>query len=230
MSIVLYDLAGADDRRFSPNCWRTRMALAHKGLDCEARATGFLDIPRIRDGTQKTIPVIEHDGKVIAESFAIAEHLADTYPDLPPLFHGPGGRALTFYLNNWVNSVVHPAIARLIMLDVHAGLRPDEKDYFRSSREGRFKMTLEQFQDRSDGSVAAFRALFGPMRLTLARQPFLGGDKPLYADYLVFGAFMWARVASPFPVLTADDPMHDWVERCLDLHGGLARRARSAAA
>jgi hypothetical protein len=32
MAIKLYDLAGAElDQRFSPYCWRTRMALAHKG-------------------------------------------------------------------------------------------------------------------------------------------------------------------------------------------------------
>ncbi len=33
MAITMYDLAGADpNRRFSPFCWRTKMALAHKGL------------------------------------------------------------------------------------------------------------------------------------------------------------------------------------------------------
>ena len=36
MAITLYDLAGAEaDRRFSPFCWRTKMALAHKGLEVE---------------------------------------------------------------------------------------------------------------------------------------------------------------------------------------------------
>jgi glutathione S-transferase len=36
MSMILYDLAGADpDLRFSPFCWRTRFALAHKGLPVE---------------------------------------------------------------------------------------------------------------------------------------------------------------------------------------------------
>jgi hypothetical protein len=31
----LYDLAGAeDDLRFSPNCWRIKMALEHKSLVC----------------------------------------------------------------------------------------------------------------------------------------------------------------------------------------------------
>jgi hypothetical protein len=36
MTITMYDLAGAEmDRRFSPFCWRSRMALAHKGLAVE---------------------------------------------------------------------------------------------------------------------------------------------------------------------------------------------------
>jgi len=34
MAITLYDLAGAEaERRFSPFCWRTKMALAHKDLE-----------------------------------------------------------------------------------------------------------------------------------------------------------------------------------------------------
>ena len=40
MTITMYDLAGAEaDRRFSPFCWRTRMALAHKGLSAETTIT-----------------------------------------------------------------------------------------------------------------------------------------------------------------------------------------------
>ena len=36
MAIALWDLAGADEaRRFSPYCWRTKMALWHKGLAFE---------------------------------------------------------------------------------------------------------------------------------------------------------------------------------------------------
>jgi glutathione S-transferase len=63
----------------------------------------------------------------------------------------------------------------------------------------------------------------------LKRQPFLGGEGPLFADYILFGALQWARVASPFPVLSADDPVADWFGRCLDLHEGLARRMPAAA-
>ena len=36
MTIKLYDLAGEDAAlRFSPFCWRTKMALKHKGLPFE---------------------------------------------------------------------------------------------------------------------------------------------------------------------------------------------------
>ena len=42
MAIKLYDLAAAeDDRRFSPYCWRVKMALLHKGLDFETIAVAL---------------------------------------------------------------------------------------------------------------------------------------------------------------------------------------------
>ena len=55
--------------------------------------------------------------------------------------------------------------------------------------------------------------------------PRVAGDAPAYADYIVFGAFLWARGVSGFRLLEADDPVHAWRERMLDAHDGLARRA-----
>ena len=44
MQLKMYDLCGADkDRRFSPFCWRIKMALAHKGLDTEFIPWKFTD-------------------------------------------------------------------------------------------------------------------------------------------------------------------------------------------
>jgi glutathione S-transferase len=54
--------------------------------------------------------------------------------------------------------------------------------------------------------------------------PFLGGEGPLYADYLVFGALQWARTISPFEILADDDPIKAWFGRCLDLYDGLGRK------
>ena len=58
------------------------------------------------------------------------------------------------------------------------------------------------------------------LRLTLAEQPFLSGEVPAFADYIVFGAFQWARSISPFKVLSDDDPVRAWRERLLQAFDG----------
>ena len=52
-----------------------------------------------------------------------------------------------------------------------------------------------------DKAVEGFRKSLDPLRLTLRTQAYLGGAAPNYADYIVFGAFQWARVVSPFKLL-----------------------------
>jgi hypothetical protein len=69
-----------------------------------------------------------------------------------------------------------------------------------------------------------------PLRTVLAKQEWFGGtDGPSYADYIVFGAFMWPRCISRFELLAADDPLAAWRSRMLDLFGGLARKALTSA-
>jgi glutathione S-transferase len=228
MSIVLYDLVGIEDRRFSPNTWRSRLAIAHKGLDCEARATRFIDVPELCGGRYKTIPIIEDGDTTVCDSWAIADYLEQTYPDRPSLFGGDAGRALSVFVQAWVNTVVHPGVAKLIMLDLFEHVLPEDQDYFRQAREKRFGQTLEQVQAGREERVDGFRKTLHPLRLTLKEQPFLGGDAPLYADYLAFGGFQWARVVSPFRLLEDDDPIAAWLQRCLDLYDGLARNATRA--
>lgn len=62
----------------------------------------------------------------------------------------------------------------------------------------------------------------------LKSQPFLGGNSPLFADYIVFGALQWARIVSPQRLLSEGDVVTDWFERCLELHGGLGRSVTAA--
>ncbi|MDA0261379.1 MAG: glutathione S-transferase family protein, partial [Proteobacteria bacterium] len=47
MTLTIYELCGADDRRFSPYCWRTRLALAHKGLVPNVEPVGFTQKDKI---------------------------------------------------------------------------------------------------------------------------------------------------------------------------------------
>lgn len=228
MAIVMYDLVGQDDRRFSPHCWRTRMALAHKGLEHEARPTRFTEIPAIEDGQVKTVPALRDGARLVVDSWAIARYLEEAYPERPSLFGGAGGEAVTRFVQSWSVAVLHSGLAPLIVLDIWQRLEPEDQEYFRRTREQRFGRTLEEVQAGREERVAGFRASLQPLRIALKEMPFLGGEQPLYADYLVFGGLQWARTISPFEVLAEDDPLQAWFERCLDLHGGLGRAAPPA--
>lgn len=225
-TIKLWDLVGAeDDRAFSPYCWRTKMALAHKGLAFEAIPWRFTEKERLAFSGQALVPVLQDGERVVSDSWAIAQYLDERYP-AKPLFDGAQAKSLAFFLKNWAERVVHLALLKVVLLDLHGNLAEKDKAYFRESREKRFGKTLEEVAGRQPEQVAALRAALDPMRPVLSAQPFVCGDAPAYADYILFGAFQWARVMSPAALLEKDDPLHAWRERMLDLHGDLARRAK----
>jgi glutathione S-transferase len=228
MSIVLYDLAGADpDVRFSPYCWRTRFALAHKGLPVETVPWRFTDRDAIAFSGQGKVPVIQDGGTVVFDSWTIAEYLEDQIPT-PTLFGSATGRAHALFLNAWADSVLVGGIARFIVRDLVDIIDPKDRDYFRSSREARFGESLEAVQAGREGRLAAFRELLLPIRLVLRRQQWLGGAAPSYADHITAGTLMWPRCASRFELLEANDPVAQWQDRMLDLYGGLGRKAKRA--
>ena len=226
MTIILYDLAGAEaDRRFSPFCWRTRMALAHKGLAVETVPWRFTEKEELPQPNQGRVPVICDGDRVVHDSTAIADYLEERYPDQPSLFGGETGRALTRFVQNWTETVVNTALVRFLVLDIHRHCAAKDQAYFRRSREERFGTTLEDVVRDREARLPAFRTSLDPLRRTVERQDFVSGSVPAYADYVVFGAFQWARAISDFETLAADDPVRAWRGRMLDLFGGLARRA-----
>src|SRR5262252_6603866 len=117
MSLKLFELVGTDaSRPFSPYCWRTRMALAHKGLAAETLPWRFTEKGAIAPHGSEKVPVLLHDDKPIVDSWVIANYLEDTFPDRPSLFGGDGGRAVTLMINTWANLTLIPAIARTVLM------------------------------------------------------------------------------------------------------------------
>ena len=107
MTITLYDLAGAEsNRRFSPFCWRARMALAHKGLAVETVPWGFTEKDRLPQPNGGRVPVIVDGGNVVRDSTAVADYLEEHYADRPTLFGGETGRALARFVQNWTETVL----------------------------------------------------------------------------------------------------------------------------
>lgn len=222
MALTLYELVGADDRRFSPYCWRTRMALAHKDLDADIVPCRFTDKDKIAFSGQERVPVLTDGDTVVSDSWRIACYLEDAYPDAPSLFGGDIGRGEAHFINSWVDLVVHPRLILLVVKDIFDHVQPQDRDYFRQSREARFGATLEELHAARDEARGAFTAALTPARAVLRDQAFLCGAAPAYADYILFGAFQWSRSISDYAVIDDDDPVHAWRARMLDLFDGLA--------
>jgi glutathione S-transferase len=227
MARQLYELCGADPtRRFSPYCWRARLALAHKGLEADAVPWRFTETERLAFANHDKVPVLVDGATVVPDSAAIADHLDATYPDAPSLMHG--NPAAYRFPAAWTDSVLHAALARLIVSDIPPLLGEAERPYFVASREKRFGMTLADVTKDREARLPEFRRALQPLRVALAGRDFLGGARPDYADHIVMGAFMWARGVSPLALLESNDSVFAWRERMLDQYDGLARREPSA--
>ena len=225
--IVLYDLAGAeDDRRFSPYCWRVKMALKHKGLDFGTVAWRFTEKDAIAPYGSSMVPVLLDGGHAVSDSWTIAEYLEQAYPSRPALFGGQESRTLSLFFSHWAVRAVHPLLMRVLVLDLYGVVHAKDRAYFRESREKRFGMTLEALAADPQKKLADFRAALDPLRPVLAQSAFFSGHGPGFADYILFGTFQWARCVSPIRLLEADDPVHAWRERMLDLFGGFARQSK----
>ena len=222
MILKLYDLAGAQsDRRFSPYCWRIRMALAHKGLQVETIPWRFSDKSALELSGQGRVPVLVHEDKWLCESWVIANYLEEQFPERPSLFGGSQGKALS-YLYSTLGDFHASQIVRFVLMDIYDHLAEQDKPYFRESREQRFGMPLEEVVKNRQAQLPAFRDSLFPLRAVLKSQPFFGGETPLYADYALFGQFQWARCISDFELLAAEDPVSHWRARMLAAFEGLA--------
>ena len=226
MVLKLYDLAGAEDKiRFSPYCWRVKMALKHKGLEVEEIPWRYVEKESIAFSNQKAVPVLVDGDKTVADSWDIACYLESKYPEKPSLFGGKAAESEALFIKFWCDRVINPLIFKIIVLDVFENLHEKDKAYFRQTREAMLGKTLEEFSQPNDDSIAALNQALEPLRATLKCQPYLGGSEANFADYIIFGAFTWVISISPIEILDTEDSIYTWRDRLLNAFDGYARNA-----
>ncbi|XGV97993.1 MAG: glutathione S-transferase N-terminal domain-containing protein [Leptolyngbya sp. BL-A-14] len=224
MSITLYDLAGAEDnRRFSPPCWQVKMALKHKGLDVQTIPWRFTEKDAIAFSGQGRVPVLVDGDRTVTDSWEIIQYLEETYRDRPSLFGGAMGFSGTLFAKFWSFQAINPLLFQIILPDLFQHLHPKDKPYFRESREKMLGTTLEAAAAPTEATIAALRSALTPLREVVKQQPYLGGEQPYAADYMVFAHFQWARAVCPISLLEKDDPVYQWRDRLLDAFDGYAR-------
>jgi glutathione S-transferase len=223
MSIVMYERVGFEGRRPSPFSWRTRLALAHKEIPVEFVPVRFADegtIVKLSD--QRFVPIVVDGDRVISDSWNIAVYLEATYPARPSLFGGSGGEKVSRLVNIWSDTSLHPPLRRIMFADFLWCLDPGDRAYFRKSREAEFGMSLEEACSSPGKWLELFEGACAPLEKTLGEQAFLGGESPLYSDYVVFSVFQWARLGCPTEVVRSGSALWRWRERMLSLFNGVA--------
>ena len=229
MTIKLYELCGADTNHlFSPHVWKTRMSLAHKGLDFESIPTPFTEVAKIEGGEGRRVPVIVDGDSVLDDSLKIAKYLDEKYPNSPNLFNGEGGEALTNMVISWSQTQLHLEVIRLVMMDIYNSLALEDQKFFRTSREKIFGCTLEEFDAKFPKNADSLNKTLVPLALTLKNQNFLGGETPIFADYVVFGALQWLRITCTHDVMPGEGSVANWFNSLLDMYDGMGRSAKAA--
>ena len=225
--MILYELDAINEQYFSPYTWRILMALNHKGLyeKVERIQVKFSDKSPISHKGFNTVPVLEDNKNWVGESLQIAKYLDETYPDKPSLFSSIENMHLTSLINLYMDPKILSILARIIVADVYKVIQPDDKIYFRATREKMLNKTLEEVEQESKKFIPIFQKEINPFRKLLKNNDFFTGDKPTYCDYLLFGFFMWAKNSSKKQLLEKDDVLWHWRDRMLDLFDGFARKS-----
>ena len=171
-----------------------RYALADKELTFESMPLGFTDIPKVFAGRCKTVPVLAENDQTIVDSWAIVDHLERTHPDRPALFSGPEEYAMVRLFDacftvDMIRKLSSPSTPSTFTMQPAARIASTSASaansvFLRGT-------PLEAHVDGRETRLPVVRETLTPLRLQLSRNPFLGGPKPNYADYIAFGGFQW---------------------------------------
>jgi len=225
--LELWELGGRDGVRFSTFSWRSRMALHHKGLDFVSRAVAVSDKDAIAFSGQDKVPILKSGDQVVCDSWNIAQYLEREFPNRPSLFGGPAGDQLTYFFNLWVDREIVPGLVPFLMRDVLDCVEEQDQSHLRTQIERIFKRSLEELYAEREKALSQLGKKLSPVRKLLSRAPFIAGNEPAYADYILFGTLQWARVVSEVEVLSPDDLVAQWFVRLLNLYGGVGRAERA---
>ncbi|EIW79330.1 hypothetical protein CONPUDRAFT_127368 [Coniophora puteana RWD-64-598 SS2] len=217
--IIFYDIPSTlPINAWSPNCWKTRYALNIKGVPYTTEWVEYPDIEALAlqigaaptgtkdDGSPSyTLPIINdpNTGKVVSDSFLIAEYLDETYSggNFNTLFPS-NSKPLVEAFEGGLVGALSPALPLLLSISAPV-LNPSSKEYFRRTREAKFGKKLEEFSALGAPRTADWAKAeegFAQVAGWLAKNgngPYVLGDTVSYADGVLGAWLIWAKIVTP---------------------------------
>ncbi|KAF8628763.1 hypothetical protein AX15_003736 [Amanita polypyramis BW_CC] len=210
-TIIFYDIPSKlPGNVWSPNTQKTRFTLNYKRIpfttvwwefdeiESKAKETGIPPTGKKQDGSPLyTIPAIYDPAtkKYIADSVLIAEYLDEQYPNTPRLI--PDG---TLALQHAYITALFTKLGAALPLVPYATVKimnPSSAKFLRNRFEADGKTVEEKVLkgDELKGQWAKVKESFGDVAgwIKKSEGPFLGGDKPIFADFETAGWLFFLR-------------------------------------
>ncbi|KAF9438432.1 hypothetical protein BGZ76_007956 [Entomortierella beljakovae] len=177
-SVKLFELVDGKTRKisFSPAVWRAN--------------------PNITAPTAPTLQIAPGEG--LQDSLAIAEYLDEKYPDRPLIFGAsPSEKKLQLFFQSYVQAKLHPAIMRLVFEGIYDMQDPENAHYFRTSREKSAGMPYQEIPGDRAANLKELIDGLGLIHNALKSSPWILGDTPGWADFVIASSFAWFSSCSP---------------------------------
>ncbi|KAF9907451.1 hypothetical protein EC991_010915 [Linnemannia zychae] len=206
IGLQLFEIVDGKTRQksFSPMVWRAKLALNHKNVSYETVPVTFIDIPvlipklcpNVKAPTVPTLKVA--DGEGLQDSLAIAEYAENTSPKGPSIFGtNPSEKNLHLFFDSYVSTRLHPAIQRLVYIEMYEDQDAENAAYFKSSREKGGKTLAELGGDRTQ-NLNQLKDSLGLIHTALLRSGrWITGEQPGWADFTLISAFIWFHSFAP---------------------------------
>jgi glutathione S-transferase len=123
--------------------------------------------------------IIDSNKNVVVDSWNIAQHLEELYPNSPSLF--PQNKNAHTSFHKYADNHIIMPLFRLIILKIHKFCGPPElQDWYRKDREKTLGVTLECFAGKTDDNIVELRQSLIPVDKILQNHPFLTGNQCKY--------------------------------------------------
>ena len=222
----LYDLAGSNSNfRFSPYCWRIKLALEHKKLKYESIPWNFTEKDKLPSPNVGQVPVLVDENEVIYDSWTIAKYLEGKYPE-NPLFFSSKDLNLVKCIKYFFETTIQPIIGKIVVPEIYSLISEKDKTYFKDTREKRFNSSFKDLESNFEINKSKLLKAYEPLRLILADgNKFISGNSPSFVDYIAFAQILWVEISTKKKIFSDDDIIFKYQNVMLDLHNSFARKA-----
>ena len=161
----------------------------------------------------------------MGDSWKIVKYLDEKYPNKPTLLNGAEGEAHASLVQELCANLVFPAAIPIAIYPVSQLLDEENRAYFVKTREAALGAKLSDINADPETGKANLEKALVPFNKMLKYTQFIGGDKPTYADYCLFGVLKWADIVSPYRPINDNSAIGEWFNRIEKLFDGHAANA-----